>query len=141
MLMRFDPFWESDRRSDRFFEGRRPRSMPMDAFRKGDEFRVYFDLPGVDPDSIDLTVEKNVLTIKAERRWDSEDVEMVVCERPQGDFTRQLLLGDGLDAEKLEASYDKGVLRLRIPVAESAKPKRIEVKAADKTQAINANAA
>jgi HSP20 family protein len=141
MLMRFDPFWEFGRLGDMLFEGRRARSMPIDAFRKGDEFRVYVDLPGVEADSIELTIEKNVLTVVAERHWHNEDVDTLVCERPQGTFTRQLFLGDNLDVDRLEATYRNGVLRLRIPVAESAKPKRIDVKAADKSEAVTANVA
>jgi len=107
--------------------------MHLDAERDGEWFYVYFDLPGVDPDSIDLTVERNVLTVRAERRPNpvGEDVEMQVAERPLGVFSRQLFLGDTLDTEKVSASYDAGVLTLRIPVAEQAKPRRIEISNAD----------
>ena len=97
-------------------------------------------MPGVDPATIELTVEKNVLTVKAERHWSSEGVETVVCERPQGTFTRQLFLGDSLDAKHIMASYENGVLFLRIPMLESAKARRIEVHAAPKTEAITATA-
>ena len=128
MLMRFDPFREFDRvTQDRWTAGRMP-AMPMDAYRQGDKFFVHFDLPGVDPGSIDLTVEQNVLTVSAERRWQGDETtEIVVSERPQGTFSRQLFLGETLDVEQLDARYDAGVLTLTIPVAERAKPRRIEV--------------
>jgi HSP20 family protein len=104
--------------------------MPIDAYRRGDEFIVELDLPGVRTDSIDLTVEKNVLTVHAERRRDDTDgVEMLVGERPQGTFSRQLFLGDTLDTEAIEADYVDGVLTLRLPVAEKAKPRRVEINA------------
>ena len=128
MLMRFDPFRELDRLTQQAARGAQPTPMPMDAYRDGDRFVVEFDLPGVDPGSIDLTVEKNVLTVQAERRpkvHDGQDV--VVSERPAGLFTRQLFLGDSLDPDKVQADYDRGVLRLTIPVAEQAKPRRVEV--------------
>jgi HSP20 family protein len=129
MLMRTDPFREIDRLAEQFFgTPGRPAVMHLDAERDGDWFYVYFDLPGVDPDSIDLTVERNVLTVRAERKRPSRDgVEQVITERPMGTFTRQLFLGDTLDAEHLEASYDAGVLTLRIPVAEQAKPRKISI--------------
>jgi HSP20 family protein len=102
--------------------------MPMDAYRQGEQFVVHFDLPGVDPASIDLDVERNVLTVKAERTPTyGEDVELQVAERPRGVFSRQLFLGDTLDADRIEASYDAGVLTLRIPIAEKAKPRKIEI--------------
>ncbi len=102
--------------------------MPMDAYRQGDEFVVALDLPGVDADSIDLTVEQNVLTVHAERRPDiPEDVERVVGERRYGTFSRQLFLGETLDTDRLQADYDDGVLSIRIPVAEQAKPRKIEI--------------
>lgn len=131
MLMRTDPFREFDRLTQQAF-GSRPRSsvMPMDAYRKGDRFVVHFDLPGVDAASIDLTVEKNVLTVAAERRWTADDdTQVVASERPQGAFSRQLFLGEGLDADRVEASYDNGVLTVTIPVAEQAKPRKVEVSA------------
>ena len=115
--------------------------MPMDAYRVGDEFVVVFDLPGVSPEAIDLDVERNVLTVKAER-WPTaagDGVEMQVAERPLGVFSRQLFLGDTLDIEHVTASYDAGVLTLRIPVAEQAKPRKIEISAAEsERQQINA---
>ena len=128
MLMRFDPFREFDRLTqDRWSGGRMP-VMPMDAYREDDHFVVDFDLPGVDAASIDLTVEKNVLTVSAERRWQPRDgAEVVATERPQGNFSRQLFLGDGLDPERIDAKYDNGVLTVTIPVAEQAKPRKIEI--------------
>jgi len=134
MLMRTDPFREFDRLTQQVFGNvagtwSRPTAMPMDAYRSGDEFVVVFDLPGVSPDAIELDVERNVLTVKAERRptTGGEDVEMQVAERPLGVFSRQLFLGDTLDADRIQASYDSGVLTLRIPVAEQAKPRKIAI--------------
>ena len=141
MLMRTDPFRDLDRLAQQFFgqtgstgTWSRPSSMPMDAYRSGDEFVVAFDLPGVGPDAIELDVERNVLTVKAERRPAATggDVEMQVAERPLGVFSRQLFLGDTLDTDRISASYESGVLTLRIPVAEQAKPRRIEVAHADR---------
>ena len=127
MLMRFDPFRELDRLANGTHSGTRP-SMPMDAYRRGSEFVVHFDLPGVDPGSIDLTVEKNVLTIAAERSFaKAEGDEVVVSERPQGRFTRQLFLGESLDSDSIQADFDHGVLTLHIPVAERAKPRKVTV--------------
>ncbi|MDQ1620662.1 MAG: hypothetical protein QOE19_3231 [Actinomycetota bacterium] len=131
MVMRFDPFREMDRVAQLVNQqvgSLRPTAMPMDAYRDNDQFVVRFDLPGVDPSSIDLTVEKNVLTVRAERMWEPEEgQEVIVQERPQGVFTRQLFLGEGLDAERVEASYNDGVLTLTIPVAEQAKPRKVNV--------------
>lgn len=129
MLMRTDPFREIDRLADQFFgTAARPAVMHLDAYRDGDHFYAVFDLPGVDPASIDCTVERNVLTVRAERRRPAgENVELVSAERPMGTFTRRLFLGDTLDTDRLEAGYDNGVLTLRIPVAERAKPRRVAV--------------
>jgi HSP20 family protein len=129
MLMRTDPFRDIDRLAETFFGSpSRPAVMHVDAERDGDWFNVYFDLPGVDPDSIELTVERNVLSVRAERgRPAREGVEAVISERPMGTFTRQLFLGDTLDTDKLEATYDNGVLTLRIPVSDSAKPRKISI--------------
>ncbi len=130
MLLRFDPFRELDRLTDEALGGGRQRSaaVPLDAYREGDRFFVRVDLPGVDPASIDLTVEKNVLTLRAERPFaGSEGQEWVLAERPHGTFTRQLFLGDTLDAGAMTARYEHGVLALEIPVAERAKPRRIQV--------------
>ncbi len=132
MLMRTDPFRELDRLTQQLFGTNgtttRPAVMPMDAYRAADQFVVHFDLPGVDPSSIDLDVEHNVLTVKAERiPTYGDDVELQVAERPRGVFSRQLFLGDTLDADRIEANYDAGVLTLRIPIAEKAKPRKIEI--------------
>ncbi len=136
MLMRTDPFRELDRLAEVLGTTTRPVAMPIDAYRKGDSFLVQFDLPGVKVDSIDLTVEKNVLTVHAERsRPAAEDVEMLVAERPQGTFSRQLFLGETLDTEHIAAEYVDGVLTLRVPVAESAKPRKVSITANGKTPA------
>jgi HSP20 family protein len=104
----------------------------MDAWRRGDTVEVAFDLPGIDPESVDLTVERNVLTVKAERRWQpEEELQFLLRERPQGSFTRQIVLSDAVDADKIEARYENGVLLVSAPVAETAKPHRIEIKAGD----------
>jgi len=131
--MRFDPFRELDRLAQTAGGGRLP-VMAMDAYRHGDSFVVHFDLPGVDPASIDLTVEKNVLTVSADRRWQpTEGDEVVVAERPQGSFSRQLFLGEGLDPDKIEARYDNGVLTVSVPVAERAKPRKVEISSTNGT--------
>jgi HSP20 family protein len=142
MLMRTDPFRELDRLTQQLFGQNgtwsRPAVMPMDAYRQGEEFVVHFDLPGVDPSSIDLNVEHNVLTVKAERTQAyGEDVELQVAERPRGVFSRQLFLGDTLDTDRIEAHYDAGVLTLRIPIAEKAKPRKIEVTGGSAPKEIN----
>ncbi len=143
MLMRTDPFRELDRLTQQVFgtDGTlaRPSVMPMDAWRDGDSFQVEFDLPGVDADSIDLDVERNVVTVKAERPARASDAELIAAERPRGVFSRQLILGDNLDTERIAASYDGGVLTLRIPVAEQAKPRKISItRDSSDQQAINA---
>ena len=126
MLMRFDPFREMDRLVQGSWAGR--NAVPLDVYRRGEEFVVRVDLPGIDPSSIDLSVEKNVLTISAERSWaPSDGDEVLVSERPQGSFTRRLFLGEGLSADRIQASSDNGVLTIVVPVAEDAKPRRIEV--------------
>jgi HSP20 family protein len=131
MLMRTDPFRELDRFAQQVFGTQgsvaRPSVMPMDAWRDGDTFIVEFDLPGVDPDSIDLDVERNVLTVHAERPGRGGEVELLAAERPRGVFSRQLILGDNLDTDNVAAHYEAGVLILRIPVAEQAKPRKIVV--------------
>ena len=131
MLMRTDPFRELDRLTQQALGTSgtlaRPSTMPMDAWREGDTFHVEFDLPGVDPASIDLDVERNVVTVKADRPVRATDAELIAAERPRGVFSRQLILGDNLDTEHIDASYDAGVLRLRIPVAEKAKPRKIPI--------------
>jgi HSP20 family protein len=136
MLMRTDPFRELDRLAQQLVgttapgTWSRPSAMPMDAYRADDEFVVMFDLPGVEADAIEVDVERNVLTVKAERRptVHEGDVEMQVAERPLGVFSRQIFLGDTLDTDRIHAEYEAGVLSLRIPVAEQAKPRRIDVK-------------
>lgn len=140
MLMRTDPFREIDRMAEQFFGTvARPAVMHLDAYRDGDYFYAAFDLPGVDPETIECTVERNVLTVRAERsRPTGDNVELVASERPMGVFTRQLFLGDTLDTEKLEAGYENGVLTLRIPVAERAKPRRISVTSTGGRQEIRA---
>ncbi|MBO4160241.1 Hsp20/alpha crystallin family protein [Micromonospora antibiotica] len=133
MLMRTDPFREIDRLTEQLFgTTSRPAVMHLDAWRDGDHFHAAFDLPGVDPDSIDCTVERNVLTVRAQRRRGTTDtVELVAAERPMGTFSRQLFLGDTLDTDRLEATYEHGVLTLRIPIAERAKPRRVPVTASN----------
>jgi HSP20 family protein len=135
MLMRTDPFRELDRLAQQVLGAgtpgtwSKPAAMPMDAYRAGNEFVVCFDLPGVDPSAIDVDIERNVLTVKAERRPlpGGDDVQMQVSERPLGVFSRQLFLGDSLDTDHIAADYEAGVLTVRIPVAEKAKPRRIEI--------------
>lgn len=133
MLMRTDPFRVLDRMTQQVLEtAARPTAMSMDAVREGDAFVVELDLPGVDSESIDLDVEQNVLNITAERRTTAsgDDSDVLIAERPSGTFSRQLFLGETLDADRIEASYEAGVLRLRIPVAEKVKPRKIEIRAA-----------
>ncbi|MFI9248212.1 Hsp20/alpha crystallin family protein [Streptomyces sp. NPDC053086] len=139
MLMRTDPFRELDRLTQQVFgTAARPAAMPMDAFRDGGTFVVELDLPGVSPESIDLDVERNMLTVKAERRPSAgENSEVVIAERPTGSFSRQLFLGDTLDTDRIDASYEAGVLRLRIPVAEQAKPRKIAISGGDSRQQIS----
>lgn len=142
MLMRTDPFREMDRLTQQLFNGTsgmtgtmaRPSVMPMDAWRDGDTFIVEFDLPGVRAESIDMDVERNVVTVRAERPTQDQDREMLAAERTRGVFSRQLVLGDNLDTEHIQASYDAGVLTLRIPVAERAKPRKISISGRDQAQ-------
>jgi HSP20 family protein len=137
MLMRTDPFREFDRLTQQVFGNgttSRPVVMPMDAWREGDVFVLEFDLPGIHPDSLDIDVERNVLTIKAERPARNGDWEFLASERPKGLFSRQLVLGDNLDLDNVSASYESGVLRLRVPVAERAKPRKISVETSSEDQ-------
>ena len=129
MLMRTDPFRELDRVAQQVLgTAARPAAMPIDAYRKGDEFVALFDLPGLDARSINLTVERNVLTVHAERhRPGDDDVELLIGERPHGTFSRQLFLAETLDTERIAADYTDGVLQLRIPVKEQAKPRRVDI--------------
>jgi HSP20 family protein len=130
-VLRYDPFRDLGRLTEELLGGTErgvSRSLPMDAYRRGDRFLVHLDLPGVKGDSIELTCEQNVLTVEAERRFRREEGDqLVVSERPQGRFQRQLFLSDALDPERIEARYEDGVLTIEIPVAEQAKPRRIEV--------------
>ena len=146
MLMRTDPFRELDRLTQQMMRGAgtmaHPAAMPMDAWREGETFVVEFDLPGMAHDAIDIDVERNVVTVRAERpgRDDSES-ELIAAERPRGVFSRQLVLGDNLDTNQISADYSAGVLTLRIPVAEQAKPRKIAVsstESSDTRQAISA---
>lgn len=133
MLIRTDPFRELDRLSQQVLGGAsRPAAMPMDAYRRGDSFYVHFDVPGVQAESFALTVEHNVLTVRAERHPVKADpTEMIISERPAGTFSRQVFLGEALDTDHIAADYTAGVLTLTIPVRESAKPHSIRVKIHD----------
>ena len=139
VLMRTDPFRELDRLTQQVMgTAARPAVMPMDAWRDGDRFIVEFDLPGIQANSLDLDIERNVLTVRGERPDVDQSREMVTAERPRGVFSRQLFLGENLDTDKIEADYHDGVLRLTIPVAERAKPRRIEISHDGNQTAINA---
>jgi HSP20 family protein len=139
MLMRTDPFRDLDRFTQQVSgTAARPAAMPLDAWREGEEFVVEFDLPGVNEDSLELDVERNVVTVRAQRPDVDPGREMLATERPRGVFSRQLVLGDNLDTEKIAASYDGGVLRLRIPVAEKAKPRKIAIGHSNGHKVINA---
>ena len=139
MLMRTDPFRELDRFAQQVLgTAARPAVMPIDAWRDGDQFVVELDLPGVKTDSLDLDVERNVLTVRAERPGLDQNREMLAAERPRGVFSRQLFLGDNLDTDKIDANYQDGVLRLTIPIADKAKPRRIEINSNNEKTAINA---
>jgi HSP20 family protein len=142
MLMRSEPFTEVNRIAQQLFgvpatgTWSRPTAMPADAFRNGDEFVIAFDLPGVDADAIDIDVERNVLTVRAERRPIDlgERAKAHLTERPLGVFSRQLFLGDALDTDHIDAAYSNGVLVLRIPIAEKAKPRKIAVTGARQSE-------
>jgi HSP20 family protein len=140
MLMRTDPFRDLDRLTDAVLgTWRRPAAMPMDAYRKDDTFYAELDLPGVDADSIDLTVEQNVLTVRAERQSLTGDgIESILAERPYGVFSRQVFLGESLDVDNLTADYNAGVLTIKIPVAEQAKPRKVLVSGGSDRKQINA---
>src|SRR6201995_6028907 len=140
MLMRTDPFRELHRFAQQALgPAARPAVMPMDAWREGEEFVVEFDQPGFDADSLDIAIERNVVTVRAERPAVDPNREMLATERPRGVFSRQLVLGENLDTDKIEASYGEGVLSLRIPVAEKAKPRKISVGRGGAHKAINDN--
>ncbi|MEV4536550.1 Hsp20/alpha crystallin family protein [Asanoa sp. NPDC049518] len=146
MLMRTDPFRDLDSLAQRVFgtaqpgTWSRPAAMPMDAYRSGDDYVILLDLPGVAPDAIDIRVERNVLTVKAERRplHLGDDAQLQVSERALGVFSRQLFLGDALDADRIEAGYDNGVLVVKIPIVEEAKPRKVAVAVAGDRKEINA---
>lgn len=142
MVMHYDPFREFERLTQNVAgTRRRPAMMPMDAYRRGGRLVLHFDLPGVDPDAIELTVEKNVLTVKAERSWPPhEGDEILVSERQEGNFSRQVLLGEGLDTGRVEARYDAGVLTVTIPVAETARPRKVAVTRGEAEKVVNATA-
>ena len=142
MLMRSEPFTEFNRLAQQLFGGAqagtwsRPTAMPVDSYRNGDEFVIAFDLPGVDKDAIDIDVERNVLTVRAERRPVNlgENAVAHLTERPLGVFSRQMFLGEALDTDRIDATYDNGVLVLRIPIAERAKPRKIAVAGREQTE-------
>jgi HSP20 family protein len=139
MLMRTDPFRDLDRFTQQVLgTAARPAAMPMDAWRVGEEFFVEFDLPGIQEDSLDIDIERNVVTVRARRPDVDPGREMLATERPRGVFSRQLVLGDNLDTDKIAASYEGGVLRLRIPVAEKAKPRKIAIGHSNGHKVINA---
>jgi HSP20 family protein len=133
MLVRTDPFRDFDRLAQQMLgTTARPAAMPMDAWRDGEQIVVEFDLPGVDPDTVDLDVQRNVLTVRAERRPSlGDDTEMIAAERPRGVFSRQVILGETLETDRVQASYNAGVLTLRIPVTEKAKPHKIAITSVD----------
>jgi HSP20 family protein len=127
--LRFDPFRDFDRLAAEVLgTARTPALMPMDCLRTGDQFVVRFDLPGIDADSLEVSAENQTLTVRAERtRHDPEDAAYLISERPSGVYSRQLVLGDGLAVDDIRAEYRDGVLTLTIPVAEQAKPRKIEI--------------
>jgi HSP20 family protein len=140
MLMRFEPFRELDRMTEELLRERRVRQIPVDAYRRGDEFKIHLDLPGVDPRFTELTVEKDLLTVRATRAWvRAEGDQIQIAERGHGEFSRQLFLGEGLDRDHISANYENGVLTLTIPIAEEAKPRKVEIThAADVIPAVTA---
>jgi HSP20 family protein len=139
MLVRSDPFRDLDRFTQQVSgTAARPAVMPMDAWREGEQFVVEFDLPGINPESLDLDIERNVVNVRAERPDVDSSREMLATERPRGVFSRQLVLGDNLDTDRIAASYDAGVLQLRIPVAEKAKPRKIAIARNRGQQALSA---
>ena len=140
MLIRSEPFREFDRITEAMLSERRSRQIPVDAYRRNNEFTVLFDLPGVDARFIELTVEKDLLSVRATRSWvRAEGDQVQIAERAQGDFSRQLFLGEGLDRDHITATYEHGVLMLTIPVAEEAKPRKVEItNATDVVEAVTA---
>ena len=144
MLLRFDPFRDLDRLTQQLWQQPlgRPSIMPMDAYRDGDRFVVLLDLPGIEPGSLDVTVDRNVLTVSAQRNWQPPEAQQIIAaERPTGSFQRQVYLSEGLDTDTVEARYDNGVLTVTIPVADEAKARKIEISSGGQTKAIEAPAA
>jgi HSP20 family protein len=138
-VLRFDPFGDFDRLADRAWGRGHLTGIPMDAYRRGNELVLQFDLPGVDPATVDVTVERNVLTVSAERTSNrQEDDRVVASERPTGRFTRQIRLGRGLDTDRVSAGYDAGVLTVTLPVAEEVQPRRVEVQTGPAEPAVGA---
>jgi len=141
MLTRFDPYREFDRVFERPWGPSRQPTMPLDAYRHGDTYVINVDLPGFDQSTIDVTAEKDVLTVKAERQWQPmEGDEVVAAERTHGQFFRQLFLGEGLDTDNIHASYENGVLMITIPLSERAKPRKVEItQTGERQQSIEAH--
>jgi HSP20 family protein len=143
-VLRFDPFRDFDRMTEQLLgvpsgTARAPRFMPMDLYRSGDHYVLHADLPGVDPGSVDVSVENGTLTIKAQRSERSTDgVQWISSERFTGTYMRQLSLGEGIDTEKIGATYANGVLTVTLPVAERAKPRKVSIAVEDSTQTIDA---
>ena len=138
MAMNFDPFREFDRVASSLLERRQqgPQLMPMDLYRDGDTYVLSADLPGVDPGSVDIDVDGQLLTIRAERTLaQGGEVRWLTRERQGGSFLRQLNLAQGIDTSHIAASYDSGVLSVTIPVSERAKPRKIEVTTAGRLDA------
>jgi len=129
MAMYFDPFRELDRLATSVLDAQRgPRFMPIDLHRQGDHYILNADLPGIDPGSVDVDVDGQLLTIRAERTARSDEgVKWLAHERPTGSFLRQLNLGDGIDTEHISATYENGVLSVMIPVSERAKPRKVAI--------------
>jgi HSP20 family protein len=141
-LMRFDPFRELDRFGEQLLAAARAmQTMPMEAFRRGDEFVVALDIPGVEPDDVELTVERNVVDIRVTRLpLHQEGDQVIVDERPQGEYSRQLFFGDNLDTGKLQASLDRGVLTITVPVSESSKPRPVQIDSAAEQRTVEIGA-
>jgi HSP20 family protein len=128
MLMRFEPFQMFDQGTEELRKRSRRQLVPVDAYRRGNEFKIHLDLPGADPGSVELTIERDVLTVRATRTWfPAEDDQVQITERAQGEFVRQLFLGESLDREKVSAVYEDGVLTITIPIVEQAKPRKVEI--------------
>ena len=129
MAMNFDPFRDLDRVTSALMDFRQgPRLMPMDLYREGDTYVLSADLPGLDPGSVDIDVDGQLLTIRAERTLANHTgVKWLTRERQEGSFLRQINLGQGIDVEQISANYANGVLSVTLPVTEKAKPRRIEV--------------